>query len=70
MIMAILRAKDARTMAPDELREKKQQINAELSKEMGAVSSGTKAENPGKIREMKRTIARIKTIMHERGVNE
>jgi ribosomal protein L29 len=30
------------------------------------VASGTKPDNPGKIKEIKRTIARILTVLHER----
>jgi large subunit ribosomal protein L29 len=42
------------------------QLKSELSTELGAVSSGTKPENPGRIKELKRTIARILTVLHEK----
>lgn len=66
MIMAVIRKKDLRLMADAELLEKKQELEAELSRERGAIASGTRAENPGKIKEVRRTIARINTILNER----
>jgi large subunit ribosomal protein L29 len=66
--MAIIKKKELRAMGEDEMKEKLQQLRTELMKEMGAVASGTRAENPGRIGETKRTIARILTILHERGV--
>ena len=66
--MAILRAREAKGMGTEELEKQLQQLKTELSRERGAVASGTQAENPGKIRETRKTIARIKTILHERGV--
>ena len=68
--MAILKKKDLRSMGDTELQEKIDQMKTELRKEKGAVSSGTRAENPGRIKELKRTIARILTILHEREVQE
>ena len=70
MIMAILRAKEAKGMSTEELEKQMQQLHTELSRERGSVASGTQAENPGKIRETRKTIARIKTILHERGVKK
>ncbi len=64
--MAIYKAKELRAMTKEELNEKLQQLETELGREKGAVASGTKPENPGKIREMRKTIARILTIMKEK----
>ena len=66
--MAIYKSKDLRGMSNEELNEKLEQLKTELSKERGSVSSGTKAENPGKIREIRKTIARIHTIKKEKEV--
>lgn len=52
-------------MSPKEIEKKLQEIRAELSKEMAAVASGTRPENPGRIKELRRTIARILTIKKE-----
>ena len=64
--MAIYKTKELRAMAKEELNEKLQQLETELSKEKGAVASGTKPENPGKIKEVRKTIARIITIKKEK----
>jgi len=42
------------------------QLKSELSGEKGSIASGTKPDNSGKIKEIKRTIARILTVLHER----
>jgi len=64
--MAIYKTKELRAMSKEELKEKLKQLEVELRKEKGAVASGTKPENPGKIREIRKTIARILTIQRER----
>lgn len=43
-----------------------QQLKTELSRENAAVSSGTKPENPGRIKHTRRAIARILTIQNEK----
>ncbi|MEM0372660.1 MAG: 50S ribosomal protein L29 [archaeon] len=67
--MAIYRMKDLRGMSTAEMDEKKQQLLAELSREKSAVASGTKPENAGRIREIRRTIARIETLKKQRGAS-
>ena len=64
--LSILKVKEIRSLGNEELRDKLKQLKSELSGEKGSVASGTKPDNPGKIKEIKRTIARILTIMHER----
>ena len=68
--MAIIKKKELRSLGNEELQEKLQQLRTELSTEKGATASGTRAENPGRIKEIKRTIARILTTLHEREVHE
>ncbi|MCD6414820.1 MAG: 50S ribosomal protein L29 [Candidatus Diapherotrites archaeon] len=63
--MAVLKAKEIRKMSPKEREKKLQEIKAELSKERAAVASGTQPENPGRIKELRRAIARILTIEKE-----
>ncbi|MEM7819843.1 MAG: 50S ribosomal protein L29 [Candidatus Aenigmatarchaeota archaeon] len=64
--MAIIRAKKIREMNEKELEEKIKELKLELSKEMGSSEIGGTVKNPGKIREIKKTIARIMTIRNER----
>ncbi|MEM4221943.1 MAG: 50S ribosomal protein L29 [archaeon] len=64
--MAILRKKEIRGMSDEQLLAKKQELENILSREKAASSSGMKPENPGRIKEIRRTIARINTILNER----
>ncbi|MCD6522844.1 MAG: 50S ribosomal protein L29 [Candidatus Diapherotrites archaeon] len=64
--MAILKPKQIREMSPQEREEKLQQLRNELAKERAAIASGTRPENPGRIREIRKTIARILTIQNEK----
>ena len=42
------------------------ELKKELNAELGLVKSGGRAQNPGRISELKRTFARVLTIIHER----
>ncbi len=63
--MAILRTSDIRKMSADERIDEIKQLNDELIRERALTSAGGAPENPGRIGEIKRTIARIKTIQVE-----
>lgn len=63
--MAILRSDEIREMSDAELEERLEDLNLELSKEEGRIAVGGFPEDPGRIKEIKRTIARIKTVMDE-----
>jgi large subunit ribosomal protein L29 len=63
--MAILRPQEIREMSQNELEEKVNDLKLEMSKERGKVAIGGFPENPGRIKEIRRTIARIKTIQNE-----
>ena len=58
--MAILKSKKMREMSEKELEEKLNEMKLELSKERASSEVGT-AKNPGRMKELRRTIARIKT---------
>ncbi|HPR66948.1 MAG TPA: 50S ribosomal protein L29 [Methanothrix sp.] len=66
--MAIFRVDELRNMSPEELGEELEKLKSELIRERGLVVSGGAPENPGRIREIKRSIARIKTIQKERAL--
>lgn len=59
--MAILKSRKMREMSEKELSEKMSELRLELSKEMASSEIGGSVKNPGRIREIRRTIARIKT---------
>ncbi|MBO4301845.1 50S ribosomal protein L29 [Methanosarcinaceae archaeon] len=63
--MAILRSNDVRKMSKEERAEELKMLNDELVRERALTSAGGAPENPGRIGEIKRTIARIKTIQVE-----
>ena len=65
--MAILRMREIREMTPDERRRKLEELRTELSRLKAMVRAGGSIENPGRIRELRRTIARILTVMGEEG---
>ena len=64
--MAILRSNEIWEMEIEEIQEKLIELKVELNK---AVSKGAAAgviDNPGQVRELKRTIARVLTIMSQK----
>ena len=65
--MAILRVKDVRKLNDKELKEKLNELQLELSKERANIEIGASVSSPGRNREIRRTIARIKTELQTRG---
>ncbi len=66
--MAILKANDARVMDDSSLLGKLSQVETELLTERGQVKTGGRSSNPGRISELRRTRARIITLLHERAL--
>lgn len=62
--MVILRSKEIRELSPSDMQAKLNELHAEYD---ALVGKGAVAgiDNPGKIRETRRTIARVLTIMNE-----
>ena len=63
--MAILRVDEIRTMNTNERLEELDKLKLELIRERAIASAGGAPENPGRIKEIRKTIARIKTIDKE-----
>jgi large subunit ribosomal protein L29 len=63
--MAILRTSEIRTMTAEERADELENLKNELVRERALTSAGGAPENPGRIGEIRRTIARIKTIQNE-----
>ena len=63
--MAILRVDEIRNMNLNERQEELEKLKLELIRERAIASAGGAPENPGRIREIRKTIARIKTIQME-----
>lgn len=65
--MAALKIKQIREMKIEDLDKKLSEMKLELVKELGNVKMGRTVKNPGRIKELRRAIARMNTIKKERG---
>ena len=63
--MPILRIKDIRAMSSDERRERIDELRIELARLRTMVKAGGSIDNPSRVRELRKTIARILTIETE-----
>jgi large subunit ribosomal protein L29 len=68
--MAIIKKNELIQMNEKALDEKLRELKIELVKINAQRSMGTMPENPGKIKEIRKTIARINTIKKLKGGNE
>ncbi|MEX2707257.1 MAG: 50S ribosomal protein L29 [Candidatus Freyarchaeota archaeon] len=64
--MPIARIKDIRKWSTEELEKKLLEYRSELLEQRALQASGGAIENPGRIKEIKKTIARILTVINER----
>ena len=60
-----LKAKEIRQMSEEEQKKKLAELRRELMHELGVSAMGGAPPSPGKIRSLKRQIARILTVMRE-----
>lgn len=63
--MPILRIKEINNMSTEERTKKLTELRAELSRLRTMISAGGAVENPTRVREIRKTIARILTIENE-----
>ncbi len=63
--MAILRIKEIRKMAREEREKRLNDLRVELAKLKTMIKSGGSVEKPARIKEIRRTIARILTVNNE-----
>jgi large subunit ribosomal protein L29 len=63
--MAILRTKEIRGLTPVEREKKLDQLRAELARARALRTGGGTIESPGRIKELRRAIARILTVSRE-----
>ncbi|HMK54120.1 MAG: 50S ribosomal protein L29 [Methanobacteriaceae archaeon] len=64
--MVILRSKEIRDMDLEDIQKKLDELKAEHARNISKSAAAGVYENPGKIKELKRTIARVLTIMNEK----
>lgn len=62
----MVKKKDLRNLSEGELSNNLKEMRIELMKANAQVAAGTIPKNPGQIRQMKKTIARIYTILKEK----
>jgi len=60
--LPILRKRELKQMLPEEREKKLTELRTELTHLRTMVASGGTVENPGRIKEIRRTIARLLTI--------
>ena len=63
--MPILRKRDIRAMSSKDRKKKLTELQTELVRLKTMVKAGGAVENPARIRELRKTIARVLTIEHE-----
>ncbi|MFZ2070034.1 MAG: 50S ribosomal protein L29 [Halobacteriota archaeon] len=63
--MSIFRIEDIRRMSEKERGEELESLRSDLMREQGVIATGGAPENPGRVGEIRRTIARIKTVESE-----
>lgn len=69
--MKKLRIKDLRKLNDEDLGKRLNELKLELLKERGNIEMGGNIKNPGKIKIIRRDIARILTLKKEKkGINE
>jgi large subunit ribosomal protein L29 len=64
--LPILRKREIRQQLPEERDKKLAELQTELTKLRTSVRSGGNVENVARIRQLRKTIARINTIMQEK----
>ncbi|EMA53132.1 50S ribosomal protein L29 [Halococcus thailandensis] len=65
--MAILHSAEIRDMTPAEREVEQEELETELLNSRAVQAAGGAPDNPGRIKELRRTIARLKTIRREEG---
>lgn len=64
--MIKIRASDIRQMKESEFEAKLKELSKELLKMNSQIATHTPPENPGKVKQVKKTISRMLTILHEK----
>ncbi|MFA5764328.1 MAG: 50S ribosomal protein L29 [archaeon] len=64
----MVKAKDLVGLGKEDLTAQIVELKQELAKERATIASGTKSENPGKIRKIRRNIARVFTVLQTKEI--
>ncbi|HJH27585.1 MAG TPA: 50S ribosomal protein L29 [Methanophagales archaeon] len=68
--MSIFRMEEIRKMGEQEQQEELESLMKDLLHERGMIATGGAPDNPGRIGEIRKAIARIKTVRGEKGREE
>ncbi len=63
--LAVLRKREIAQLLPEEKRKKVTELRAELAQLRTSVKSGGTVDNPARIRELRRTVARLLTALNQ-----
>ncbi len=63
----VITAKEIRELSSEERSEKLKELKSELMHEKGVAAMGGSPPSPGKIRQLRMSIAKLLTIMREEG---
>lgn len=61
-----MKIKELRALSLEEAKEKLAELRQALAKERATLASGVRPENPGKIRSIRKAIARLLTVIGEK----
>ena len=64
--MAIIKRKQFKEITKDDLQKRLSELRLELAKERAQIAIGGAPSNPGKLKEIRRTIARLLTELKRR----
>lgn len=62
-----MKAKDLQSLSEGELKDKLVEVKKELMLNNAQIATGTAPKNPGQVKELKKTVARILTILNQKG---
>ncbi len=65
--VALLKKRQLKELNREDIQKRLGELRLELAKEKGQIAIGGTPTNPGKVKEIKRTIARILTELNKRG---
>lgn len=63
-----MKAKEMSSMTKEEIEDKVIELKQELAKERASIASGTRSEKPSKIKNIKKDIARLLTVMNTKEI--
>ena len=58
-----IKSKELKSMPVEELQKRLEEIRKDLIKQNAQIATGTTPKSPGQVKQMKKTIARILTVM-------